>query len=34
LPIADCPDTARMISIANRNSKIENWLKGGDINVA
>ena len=21
-------------SIANRNSKIENWLKGGDINVA
>ena len=34
LPIADCPGTERMISIANRNSKIENWLKGGDINVA
>jgi len=23
-----------MISIAYRNSQIENWLKGGDINVA
>jgi hypothetical protein len=34
LPIADCPGTGRMISIANRNSKIENWLKGGDTNVA
>ena len=34
LPIVDCPGTGRMISIANRNSKIENWLKGGDINVA
>ena len=33
-PIADCPGTGRMISIANRNSKIENWLKGGDIYVA
>ena len=32
--IADCPDTGRIISIANRNSKIENWLKGGEINVA
>ena len=34
LPIADCPGTDRMISIANRNSKIEDWLKGGDISVA
>ena len=34
LSIADCPGRGRMISIANRNSKIENWLKGGDINVA
>ena len=34
LPIVDCPGTGRMISIANRNSEIENWLKGGDINVA
>ena len=30
LPIVDCPGTARMISIANRNSKIENRLKGGE----
>jgi hypothetical protein len=34
LPIVDCPGTGRLISIANRNSKIENYLKGGDINVA
>ncbi len=34
LPIADCPGTGRMISIAYRNSKIEDWLKGGEINVA
>jgi hypothetical protein len=26
--------TGRMISIANRNSKIENWLKGGEPHVA
>jgi len=32
--IADCPGTGRMISIAYRNSKIEDWLKGGEINVA
>ena len=32
--IADYSGAGRMISIANRNSKIENWLKGGDINVA
>ena len=34
LPIVDCPGTGRMISIAYCNSKIENSLKGGDINVA
>src|SRR5436190_14351048 len=34
LSIADCPGTGRMISIANRNSKIENWLKGGESHVA
>ena len=34
LPIADRPGISRMISIAYRNSQIENWLKGGDINVA
>ena len=32
--IADCLCADRMISIANRNSKIENWVKGGEINVA
>lgn len=32
LPIA--PDPAWIISIANRNSKIENWLKGGEPHVA
>jgi hypothetical protein len=37
--IFDCrlsiaPGTGRMISIANRNSKIENWLKGGEPHVA
>jgi hypothetical protein len=34
LPIADCFGAHRMISIANRNSKIENWAKGGEPNVA
>ena len=33
-PIADWFNARRMISIANRNSKIENSPKGGDINVA
>src|SRR5262249_5053175 len=35
LPIVDCPGPGRVIfSIANRNSKIENRVKGGDIDVA
>ena len=33
-PIADCFGARRMISIANRNSKIENSLKGGEPHVA
>jgi hypothetical protein len=32
--IADCPDTGRIISIANCNSKIENRAKGGEPHVA
>ena len=32
--IGDCLETGRIISVANRTSKIENWLKGGEINVA
>ena len=31
VPIAGV--AARMISIANRNSKIENWVKGGEPHV-
>src|SRR6476469_10464307 len=34
LPIADWFIARRMISIANRNSKIENSLKGGEPHVA
>jgi hypothetical protein len=33
-PIGDCFGTRRMISIANRNSKIANSLKGGEPHVA
>ena len=33
-PIADCFGARRMISIANRNSKIENRAKGGESHVA
>jgi hypothetical protein len=33
-PIADCFGARRMISIANRNSKIENRAKGGEPHVA
>ena len=33
-PIADCFGPRRMISIANRNSKIENRAKGGEPHVA
>ena len=33
-PIGDCFGTRRMISIANRNSKIENRAKGGEPHVA
>ena len=32
--IFDCLRADRMISIAIRNSKIENWLKGGEPHVA
>jgi hypothetical protein len=34
LPIADCFGARRMISIANRNSKIENRVNGGEPHVA
>jgi hypothetical protein len=33
-PIADRCNAGRMISVANRNSKIENSLKGGEPYVA
>jgi hypothetical protein len=33
-PIADCFSARRMISIAIRNSKFENWAKGGEPHVA
>jgi len=33
-PIADRFNARRMISVANRNSKIENSLKGGEPYVA
>ena len=33
-PIADCFGARRMISIANRNSKIENRVNGGEAHVA
>ncbi len=35
LPIVDCPGAVQVIfSIANRNSKVENWVRGGDLDVA
>jgi hypothetical protein len=34
LPIVDCSGEGRMISITNRNSKIENPMKGGEPYVA
>jgi hypothetical protein len=34
LPIVDCSGTGRVVfSIPNRNSKIENQVKGGDLHV-
>jgi hypothetical protein len=33
-PIFDCLEADQMISIENRNSKIENCMKGGEPHVA
>jgi len=35
VPSAECSGSVRVIpSIANRNSRIENWMKGGEPHVA